>query len=266
MRGLMKAASRMVLAASLLVCGCCGSLPGGDDEEGKVPASPPAPLSPAPSASEGGSQAPDSPAQALNPFAKMAEQLEGKQAPGPRNMAHGMEAMAQGLAQAMQAMGQATAGQDGKPVKVVGFEQLLPLLPKPGSGWTADEPHGETNSFGTIRASKVRRTYRSGKTRVKIEIVDSSFNPMALQAFRMVALMSESSTEGFKRGTTINGQIAMEEWRKGSQRAEVTAMVANRFIVKVEGRPFTDASTVKAFLKAIDLRGLAALVSEGGKG
>lgn len=206
----------------------------------------------APAAAGQGAAAPADPAQAMAQAMQAAAQAAapaGGEQPNP----------AQAMAQAMQAMSQAVAGPDGKPVNVVSWEQILPLLPPPPAGWTAGEPRGETTSFGAMRASQVQRRYENGGQKMSIKIVDSSFNPMAMQAFRMVQLVQESSTEGYKKGQDLGGHPAIEEWRKDGGRAKLTAVVADRFIVEVEGSPLPDAGPVKSLFLATNLSGLAAL-------
>ena len=244
----------MAAAAAVLLAGCCWLAGGGED-----PPPPPPP--------------PDK-AAADNPFAALAEaarqQAAKRQAPAPRpgqpaqpaspqEVGKAMGDMAQGFAQAMQAMGQAGQGPDGKPVKVVEFGQLLPLLPNVPPGWEADDAKGETTEVGAIKATTVRRRYRNKGQSVRVKIVDTSFNPVARQGFRFAQLVRETSTEGFKRGTTLGGQPAIEEWNKGSERAKVVALVADRFIVEVDARPVPDTTLCASFFQAINLPGLVAL-------
>ncbi len=188
-----------------------------------------------------------------------APEPEGAKASGsaePKDLAHAVD----GLAKAVEAMGKAgVGGKDGKPVEVVKFDRLLPLLPKPAGGWVGKEPKGSTGSFGKITVSEVSRVYRKGDSTITVKISDSSFNPMAMRLFHMARMVRNESTEGYQKPVTIGGQPGVEQWTKASEKAKLQVAVADRFLVVVEGRKVEDPKVVEGFFLSVDLPGLAAL-------
>jgi hypothetical protein len=174
----------------------------------------------------------------------------------PQTMQQAAEQMAKGMEQF--AKGLSGQGQ-GEAAKAVDFERLVELLPQV-DGWERSEPKGEQVTMG-IAISKAQARYTKGGSEVSIEITDSSFNQLILTPLSMylAAGYSERSTEGFKRGTTVGGHPGFETWVNSSKRGEVTAVVANRFIVQGTGRGVENTDAVKAFVQAVDLSKLAGL-------
>src|ERR1700682_6748151 len=64
---------------------------------------------------------------------------------------------------------------------VVDYAKLLPILPDPPSGWSADKPEGSTTDVGGFRITNVHRDYRKGEgdkvPTAAISILDSAANP-----------------------------------------------------------------------------------------
>ena len=48
-------------------------------------------------------------------------------------------------------------------INVVDYSKLLPLLPDPLAGWTADKPEGSTTDVGGFKLTNVHRDYRKGE-------------------------------------------------------------------------------------------------------
>ena len=45
----------------------------------------------------------------------------------------------------------------------VDYQKLLPILPEPPQGWTADKPEGSTEDVGGFRITNVHRDYHKGE-------------------------------------------------------------------------------------------------------
>src|SRR5690606_446404 len=116
--------------------------------------------------------------------------------------------------------------------KAVDFERLVALLPE-ADGWTRSDARGEQLSM-PVAYSRAEAVYRNDESRIDLEITDSGMSQLLLAPLSMMlgAGFSERSSEGFKHAVEIGGHPGFEEWNNGSKRAEVTALVANRFIVK----------------------------------
>jgi hypothetical protein len=70
---------------------------------------------------------------------------------------------------------------------------------------------------------------------------------------------AERSDDGFKRAVRIGQQPGMEDWSSTSLRGEVTALVANRFVVKAIGHDIDAIDPVRAIVEAVDFSSLAAV-------
>ena len=61
------------------------------------------------------------------------------------------------------AFGLGSARAQNEPVLVpdaIDYQKLLPILPEPPSGWTADKPEGSTEDVGGFKITNVHRDYR----------------------------------------------------------------------------------------------------------
>lgn len=163
-------------------------------------------------------------------------------------MAQGLQQMAQGFQQ----MAQGTA-------KPVDFEVLKALLPELG-GWTRTNARGEQVNM-PIAISRAEARYQRGDSTIELEITDSALSQLLLAPMSMFlgAGYSERSDEGFKRSTKIGGQPGYEEWNTDSKHGEVTTVVANRFIVKADGRDVSDLAPVRQLIEAVDVSKLAGM-------
>jgi hypothetical protein len=126
-------------------------------------------------------------------------------------------------------------------------EGFAAVLPAPLPGWTADKAQTASMGLATFGASTASRRYRNGKgDEVEVQITGDSamIAPMA-------AFLANPQFAG------AMGKIV----RLGTQRAIVSAegdvnmVVANRFLVSVQGSGAADAKL--AYAKAIDIARLS---------
>jgi hypothetical protein len=186
--------------------------------------------------------------QGAQQMQKAAEQIAKDAQGSSAQMAAGLQQMAQGFQQ----MAQSTA-------KPVDFEQLKGALPQV-SGWTMTNARGEQVNM-PVAISRAEARYTKDDSRVELEIIDTALSQLLLAPMSMFlgSGYSERSDDGFKRAAKVGGQPGFEEWNTDDKRAEVTAVVANRFIVKGTGHQVDDLETVKTVVEAVDLGKLAAL-------
>jgi len=117
----------------------------------------------------------------------------------------------------------------------VNWRKLAPFLPDTLGDLKADgEVKGETQKMGAFENSKVSRRYKSGESTVSISIADGTAMPLLRAPFAMAAMISEDSSEGYKKGTKIEGHTAVVEWREKTKRSEATALIGERFVLHVE--------------------------------
>ena len=179
--------------------------------------------------------------KAAEQMAKDAQGSSAQMAAGLQQMAQGFQQMAQGAA------------------KPVDFEQLKGALPEV-SGWTMSDARGEQVNM-PVAISRAEARYTKDNSRVELEIVDTALSQLLLAPMSMFlgSGYSERSDDGFKRAAKVGGQPGFEEWNTNDKRGEVTAVVANRFIVKGTGHQVDNLETVKTVVEAVDLGKLAAL-------
>lgn len=186
--------------------------------------------------------------QGAQQMQQAAEQMAKGAAASSEQMAQGLQQMAQGFQQ--MAQGSATP---------VDFEQLKAALPEV-SGWTMSDARGEQANM-PVAISRAEAQYRRDSSRVELEIIDSALSQLLLAPMSMFLSSgySERSDDGFKRAAKIGGQPGMEDWNTRTRRGEVTAVVANRFIVKATGQGVESLDPVRAVVEAVDFAKLATL-------
>jgi X-X-X-Leu-X-X-Gly heptad repeat protein len=186
--------------------------------------------------------------QGAQQMQKAAEQMAKDAQGSSAQMAAGLQQMAQGFQQ----MAQGTA-------KPVDFEQLKNALPEV-SGWTRTTPRGEQTNM-PVAISRAEARYTKDNSRVELEIVDTALSQLLLAPVSMFlgSGYSERSDDGFKRSAKVGGQPGFEEWNSDDKRGEVTAVVANRFIVKGTGHQVENLDTVRSVVEAVDLGKLGSL-------
>jgi X-X-X-Leu-X-X-Gly heptad repeat protein len=179
---------------------------------------------------------------------KAAEQIAKDAQGSSAQLAAGLQQMAQGFQQ----MAQGTA-------KPVDFEQLKGAMPEV-TGWTRTNPRGEQVNM-PVAISRAEARYTKDNSRVELEIVDTALSQLLLAPVSMFlgSGYSERSDDGFKRSAKVGGQPGFEEWNNDDKRGEVTAVVANRFIVKGTGHQVENLETVRGVVESVDHGKLAAL-------
>jgi hypothetical protein len=198
-------------------------------------------------------QAEQTPAAPGAQAAQAAAQTAQAAQQGSQQLAAGLQQLAQGLTQ----MAQKDA--NGKAVEAVDFEKLVALLPAP-AGWTKSKPTGKQVT-AVISTSNAEASYTKGPMNVRLEITDSAFSQLLLAPLSMMlaAGYSERSSDGYKKSLSMSGSPAYEEWSNDTKNGEVTALVANRFIVSAKGSSLDSIDSLRGILNQVDLNKLAAM-------
>jgi X-X-X-Leu-X-X-Gly heptad repeat protein len=180
--------------------------------------------------------------QGAEAMAKASGQTAEQMAQGMQQMAQGFQQMAQGAA------------------KPVDFEQLKALLPEVG-GWSRSGVRGEQRSGMGFASSRAEAHYAKDDASIELEITDTALSQLLLAPMSMFLATGyeERSDDGYKRATKIGTYPGFEEWNTGSKHGEVTAVIANRFIVKATGRDVADLAPVRQVVDAVSLSKLASL-------
>jgi X-X-X-Leu-X-X-Gly heptad repeat protein len=167
---------------------------------------------------------------------------------GAKQVAEGAKQMARGVQQ----MAQAAA----KPVE---FELLETLLPDV-DGWKKVNPTGELISLPVAYTNAKARYTKDGST-VELEITDSALSQVLLGPFTMFmgSGFMEGSADDYKKALTIAGSPGYEDWNKTAKTADVTVIVATRFVVRGKGRDMTSVEPVRTIVQAVNFQKLAKL-------
>jgi hypothetical protein len=144
----------------------------------------------------------------------------------------------------------------------VDYQKLLPILPEPSPGWTADKPEGSTEDVGGFRITNVHRDYRKGEGEkapsAAISILDSVANPDYVTATTEAWKSNSESSEGYAKSVTIDGNPGFETFEKDTKHATLWVMVADRYFVQVELQN-EEATQLQEWIKRVDLKKLAAI-------
>ncbi|WP_448518256.1 hypothetical protein [Rhodoflexus sp.] len=126
------------------------------------------------------------------------------------------------------------------------------------------ELRGETTTTAGMSVSTVRKKLVNGDSYISFELTDynSGANAAAQGALAMFSMAAEISMEnnemkqvGFKQGSEIKGSITLQ---KNRQIAELAAVIAGRFLVKVEANNQTDIEGIKDYFQRLSLNELSA--------
>ena len=143
--------------------------------------------------------------------------------------------------------------------KTVGYRQLQAFFPTIPD-WTKGEADGNDVTVG-MSISTAQVTYTKGDSSVTLEITDTAMNQLVVG---QVAAMTQSvnieqPANGYRKASTVAGFPSIEEWDADAKNAELTVIVAGRFIVKANASQVSDIKPARAVIDAVDLKRLAAL-------
>jgi hypothetical protein len=144
--------------------------------------------------------------------------------------------------------------------EAVDYQKLLPILPEPAQGWTADKPEGSTEDVGGFRITNVHRDYHKGEgdksPTAAISILDSVANPDYVSATTAAWNSNSESSEGYSKSVTIDGNPGFEAFEKDNKHATLWVMIANRYFLQIELQN-QEPSELQEWVKRVDLKKLA---------
>lgn len=130
---------------------------------------------------------------------------------------------------------------------------LLKLLPEPQPGWQADDPQAQSAGVAAmIAGTNLSRRYSRGDgAEMEVSITaDSPLLPMMTMMFSNPMMLQTSP------GTKVYsyaGQRGVIEHEMDSDSWEISLLVDNKILIKVEGTGLRSKRDVEAYLKAVDL-------------
>jgi len=144
----------------------------------------------------------------------------------------------------------------------VDYQKLLPILPEPPKGWTADKAEGSTEDVGGFRITNAHRDYHKGEGEsaptAAISILDSVANPDYVTSTTAAWNSNNETSEGYGKSVTIDGNPGFEAFEKESKHATLWVMIANRYFVQIELQS-QDPKELQEWIKRVDLKKLAAI-------
>ncbi len=145
---------------------------------------------------------------------------------------------------------------------VVDYAKLLPILPDPPQGWSADKPEGSTTDVGGFRITNVHRDYRKGDgdkvPTAAISILDSAANPDYVAATTAAWNFKSETVEGYSKSITIEGNPGFEAYEIEGKHSTLWLMIAKRYFLQIELQN-QDPKELQEWLKRVDLKKLAAI-------
>ena len=144
----------------------------------------------------------------------------------------------------------------------IDFQKVLPILPEPPGGWTADKPEGSTEDVGGFKITNVHRDYHKGEGEkapsAAISILDSVANPDYVSATTEAWKSNSDNSEGYAKSVSIDGNPGFETFEKDTKHATLWVMIANRYFVQVELQN-EEPAELQEWIKRVDLKKLAAI-------
>ena len=134
-------------------------------------------------------------------------------------------------------------------------EGLASLLPEPLNGWTAEEAVSQAATAAMFGSGvTAERRYSKDSAGVSIQLLADS--PMMQGMIMMFSNPMLATADGGKM-ERIAGQKAIVKYNAAGQNGDIKIVVANRFLVTVEGNEVS-LEDLKGYAAAIDYQKLAA--------
>ena len=147
------------------------------------------------------------------------------------------------------------------PKETVDPKLLKALLPDDADGLKRSEASSEKSSAMGFGVSTAKASYRddSGQD-IDVNITDVAGMGVALMGMAAwsMASIDKETENGYEKTTEYQGHKAFEKYNTQSKNGEISVIVANRYIVQVEGRDVS-IDKIKSVLGDIDLGKLADL-------
>lgn len=146
-------------------------------------------------------------------------------------------------------------------IEPISFRDFIEYLPEPPSGWIAEEPEGETTSFGDYSVSQVKQTYTKERKKITISIFDWAFNSALYTPLLLTTEFSQESTEGYNKAIKIGDILGREEYTYANKNGSLNLLVNRRFLVQIEGSNIENTE-LRKWWKLIDEGSLTKINSE----
>jgi hypothetical protein len=169
-----------------------------------------------------------------------------------------MEANAN-AAQAAAAAGSVGAAGAGT-VKPIDPNALQALLPTAAAGWNRTAIEGASAGAAGVAGSNAKGNYSRGSDTAELSVTDmGAMGGLAALGSAFNVQANRTTETGFEKTGQVDGRMTTEKWDSGSRHGEYSTVVANRFVVSVEGEA-DSLDTLKALAATVNpgtLEGMA---------
>jgi hypothetical protein len=137
---------------------------------------------------------------------------------------------------------------------------LAPFVPEQlGEFERRDELTGSLTTVVDMPVSKVVRKYEAGVKTLFVTITDAIGAPVMREPFARALTLDREGPNGYQKGKRIGDHPAMAVWEAHIHRSEVTMLVADRYVVKVDVRQAATDDEAEKLLMMLDIDALAKL-------
>jgi uncharacterized coiled-coil DUF342 family protein len=122
-------------------------------------------------------------------------------------------------------------------------------------GWKMKPPSYGKQSFQGIEMSQLSAVYTGPDSReVEASILDTATASAMLQSMKIILMLNRTveNEDGYEKITTYRGMKAVEKYEKQGQRARISFIVRDRYLVHLTTRGEKSMETLKDFMAKFD--------------
>ena len=152
-----------------------------------------------------------------------------------------------------------------EPAEAVDYNKMLGFLPTSVQGWESrTEAEGESSTLGRFKFTHVRRNFAEagGDGEVLIDISDTAPVPFLSMSWKMRDKIEHESSGGYTKVLDWQGVPTIEKYQNKTRRGELSLLIGERFMVRIEGRKIEDTAALFAVAETIDIDGLDRLATQ----
>jgi hypothetical protein len=140
---------------------------------------------------------------------------------------------------------------------VINFKKLLPFVDVKIPGWTMEgQPSGATITQGPMSVSEAKAEFKAGDKTLEVSVTDLFGKPVPMM---MGQKMEMETNEEIVRTTAVQGFKAIQHYNKKDKDGSLIISVADRFLMKIEGKGIDNLKVLQDVAQRLDLKKLAAL-------
>lgn len=144
-------------------------------------------------------------------------------------------------------------------VKPIEPAKLAALLPASAAGWTRSSIESSGMGAGGVSGGRAEGSYALGGDTARLSVTDMGAMGALAALGSAFNVQSEKTTQtGYEKTGQVDGRMTSESWDGNSRDGKYSTVVANRFVVEVQGTA-KDMNTLKALAASVDLDAVADL-------